>query len=72
MTEGGRAEESGLAQRRGSLGAIASITLVVVAVALAVLGGDEEGPVDLPSPREIAAWLQFVEIQCPEGESGVH
>jgi len=55
MTEGGRAEESGLAQRRGSLGAIASITLVVVAVALAVLGGDEEGPVDLPSPPRIAA-----------------
>ena len=28
--------------------------------------------VDLPSPREIAAWLQFVEIQCPECEGEVH
>jgi hypothetical protein len=28
--------------------------------------------VDLPSPREIAAWLQFVEIQCPECEGDVH
>jgi hypothetical protein len=27
---------------------------------------------DLPSPREIAAWLQFVEIQCPEGDGEVH
>jgi len=27
---------------------------------------------DLPSPREIAAWLQFVEIQCPECEGEVH
>jgi hypothetical protein len=27
---------------------------------------------DLPSPREIAAWLRFVEIQCPEGEGEVH
>lgn len=26
----------------------------------------------LPSPREIAAWLQFVEIQCPECEGEVH
>jgi hypothetical protein len=28
--------------------------------------------VDLPSPREIAAWLHFVEIQCPECEGEVH
>ena len=28
--------------------------------------------VDLPSPREIAAWLQFVEIQFPECEGEVH
>lgn len=27
---------------------------------------------ELPSPREIAAWLQFVEIQCPECEGEVH
>jgi hypothetical protein len=27
---------------------------------------------DLPSPREIAAWLRFVEIQCPECEGEVH
>ena len=27
---------------------------------------------NLPSPREIAAWLQFVEIQCPECEGEVH
>jgi len=27
---------------------------------------------DLPSPREIAAWLRFIEIQCPEGEGEVH
>ena len=27
---------------------------------------------DLPSAREIAAWLQFVEIQCPECEVEVH
>jgi hypothetical protein len=27
---------------------------------------------DLPSAREIAAWLQFVEIQCPECEGEVH
>lgn len=27
---------------------------------------------DLPSPREIAAWLHFVEIQCPECEGEVH
>ena len=27
---------------------------------------------DLPSPREIAAWLRFVEIQCPEGDGEVH
>jgi len=26
----------------------------------------------LPSPREIAAWLRFVEIQCPECEGEVH
>ncbi len=26
----------------------------------------------LPSAREIAAWLQFVEIQCPECEGEVH
>jgi hypothetical protein len=31
-----------------------------------------ERVVDLPSPREIAAWLQFVEIQCPECEGEVH
>ena len=28
--------------------------------------------VDLPSPREIAAWLRFVEIQCPECDGDVH
>ena len=27
---------------------------------------------DLPSPREIAAWLQFVEIQCSECEGEVN
>jgi hypothetical protein len=27
---------------------------------------------ELPSPREIAAWLQFVELQCPECEGEVH
>jgi len=27
---------------------------------------------DLPSPREIAAWLRFIEIQCPEGDGEVH
>lgn len=27
---------------------------------------------DLPSPREIAAWLQYVEMQCPECEGEVH
>lgn len=27
---------------------------------------------DLPPPREIAAWLQFVEMQCPECEGEVH
>jgi hypothetical protein len=27
---------------------------------------------ELPSPREIAAWLRFVEIQCPECEGEVH
>jgi hypothetical protein len=27
---------------------------------------------ELPSPREIAAWLQFVEIQCPECEGEVN
>jgi hypothetical protein len=27
---------------------------------------------NLPSVREIAAWLQFVEIQCPECEGEVH
>ena len=27
---------------------------------------------ELPSPREIAAWLHFVEIQCPECEGEVH
>jgi hypothetical protein len=27
---------------------------------------------ELPTPREIAAWLQFVEIQCPECEGEVH
>ena len=27
---------------------------------------------DLPSPREIAAWLHFVEIQCPECEGEVN
>jgi hypothetical protein len=27
---------------------------------------------DLPPAREIAAWLQFVEIQCPECEGEVH
>jgi hypothetical protein len=27
---------------------------------------------DLPSAREIAAWLQFIEIQCPECEGEVH
>ena len=27
---------------------------------------------DLPSAREIAAWLRFVEIQCPECEGEVH
>jgi hypothetical protein len=27
---------------------------------------------ELPSPREIAAWLQFVEIQCPECDGEVH
>lgn len=27
---------------------------------------------DLPSPREIAAWLHFVEMQCPECEGEVH
>ena len=27
---------------------------------------------ELPSAREIAAWLQFVEIQCPECEGEVH
>jgi hypothetical protein len=27
---------------------------------------------ELPSPREIAAWLQFVEIQCQECEGEVH
>ena len=27
---------------------------------------------DLPSPREIAAWLRFVEIQCPECDGEVH
>jgi len=26
----------------------------------------------MPSAREIAAWLQFVEIQCPECEGEVH
>jgi hypothetical protein len=26
----------------------------------------------LPSAREIAAWLHFVEIQCPECEGEVH
>lgn len=26
----------------------------------------------LPSAREIAAWLRFVEIQCPECEGEVH
>jgi hypothetical protein len=31
-----------------------------------------ERVVDLPSPREIAAWLQFVEIQCPDCEGEVH
>jgi hypothetical protein len=27
---------------------------------------------ELPSAREIAAWLHFVEIQCPECEGEVH
>src|SRR5688572_23953389 len=27
---------------------------------------------ELPTAREIAAWLQFVEIQCPECEGEVH
>ena len=27
---------------------------------------------DLPSAREIAAWLRFVDIQCPECEGEVH
>ena len=27
---------------------------------------------DLPLAREIAAWLRFVEIQCPECEGEVH
>ena len=27
---------------------------------------------ELPSAREIAAWLRFVEIQCPECEGEVH
>ena len=27
---------------------------------------------ELPTPREIAAWLHFVEIQCPECEGEVH
>ena len=27
---------------------------------------------EMPSAREIAAWLQFVEIQCPECEGEVH
>ena len=27
---------------------------------------------ELPSPREIAAWLRFVEIQCPECDGEVH
>jgi hypothetical protein len=27
---------------------------------------------ELPSAREIAAWLQYVEIQCPECEGEVH
>lgn len=27
---------------------------------------------ELPSTREIAAWLRFVEIQCPECEGEVH
>jgi hypothetical protein len=27
---------------------------------------------ELPCAREIAAWLQFVEIQCPECEGEVH
>ena len=31
-----------------------------------------ERPNDLPSAREIAAWLQFVEMQCPECEGEVH
>jgi hypothetical protein len=31
-----------------------------------------ESVAGLPSPREIAAWLQFVEIQCPECEGEVH
>lgn len=31
-----------------------------------------KGVAELPSTREIAAWLQFVEIQCPECEGEVH
>jgi hypothetical protein len=27
---------------------------------------------DMPSAQEIAAWLRFVEIQCPECEGEVH
>jgi hypothetical protein len=27
---------------------------------------------ELPDPREIAAWLHFVEMQCPECEGEVH
>jgi hypothetical protein len=31
-----------------------------------------ELPAGLPHAREIAAWLRFVEIQCPECEGEVH
>jgi hypothetical protein len=31
-----------------------------------------ENVAELPSAREIAAWLRFVEIQCPECEGEVH
>ena len=55
MTEGGEAGTGGSAQRRGLLGAIASIALVIVAVALALVGGgDGDDSAGIPSPPRIA------------------